>query len=147
MPILDLENHVISGGIMNSYVLMMQSVLDGIPWSSEKAKAAGFPSIPAARNRLLGSAHFLGDPEEEWAKLEAQFDEVLKEIIEAWGKPEYGGSGTAGLRWVGVCPEIKRLAYWRRGDHIAYLKLELCDDTRIRMLSLGERALHESDAK
>lgn len=130
---------------MSNYLSVMQSVLDGVPWTPEKAEEEGFPSIHAARDRILGSAEVWDDTEEEWNALESCFEQAVAEIQQSWGAPQSHGRG-ASRSWHAVFPEIERIAYWQRGDRIAYIKLELCDNTRIRMLSLGERHVQERES-
>lgn len=127
---------------MSSYLAVMQSILDGVPWTPEKAEVEGFPSIHAARDRILGCADVWEDSEEEWQELESRFEQAVIEIRQSWGVPESHGP-RASRSWHGAWPEIERLAYWRRGDRIAYIKLELCDNTRMRMLTMGERYVQE----
>jgi hypothetical protein len=120
------------------YLPVIESVLRGVPWTAASAKAAGFVSIRAARQRTLGSAHFVDDEGPKWDALATVFDAALDEIREAWGEPEdVSGMGRKG-------PSDERVAYWRRADRIVGLSLRLGDNTRIRSLSVAERSLEES---
>jgi hypothetical protein len=120
------------------YLPVIESVLRGVPWTAASAKAAGFVSIRAARERTLGMAHFVDDEGPRWDALATMFDAALAEIREAWGEPEYvSGMGRKG-------PSDERVAYWRRGDRIVHLILTLWDNTRIRVLYVGERTLDET---
>jgi hypothetical protein len=118
------------------YLLVIEAVLRGVPWTAASAKAAGFVSIRAARERILAGAHFIDDEGPEWDALETKFEAALAEIRAAWGEPE--------LVWRdSTAWHLERAAYWRRGDRIAYLTRTLEDNTRIRHLCVGERTLEE----
>jgi hypothetical protein len=120
------------------YLPVIESVLRGVPWTAASAKAAGFVSIRAARERTLAIAVFIDDEGPEWDALETKFDAALAEIREAWGEPEFVSG--MGLKE----PSDQRVAYWRRGDRIVKLILTLEDNTRIRELRVGERTLEET---
>ncbi len=141
-----------------NYVSAMQCLLGDLSGLPETAKGAALPFVSANWSSILGSASFLDDEEwdeldevrfEEpvkeisWEELEVRFEEAVKEISRAWGRAD--GSGDAGLCWPGAGPppEVERVTYWKRGNRIAYVLLELCDNTRIRMLSLGEGTQRE----
>src|SRR6516162_1151843 len=99
--------------VTSAYCSIMQSILDGVPWSSETAKAAGFPIVEGARERMVDVA-FPWSEEPSWQDLESMFEEAVAAISGPWGKPEFVGRGDAGLCWSRF-QQVECLAYWKRG--------------------------------
>lgn len=80
--------------------------------------------------------------QELWAGFLQQYQEVVREITSVWGTPQFEGTWSdSGFpswhHWV------VRLAYWQRGDAIAYVECDQQDSETPMILSVGVKAGEE----
>ena len=82
------------------------------------------------------------EAEELWADFLHQYQKVVQEITTVWGIPQFEGTWEdAGFpSWH---HRVVRLAYWQRGDAIAYVECDQEDSETPMVLSVGTKAGEE----
>jgi hypothetical protein len=70
-----------------------------------------------------------------FAELKADFDRAVEEVAGAWGPPTY--EGTVDRDDFPAWSEALVLAFWQRGDAVAYVALRHDDDHQPMFLEIG----------
>jgi hypothetical protein len=82
------------------------------------------------------------ETQELWANFLSQYQETVQAISMAWGEPQFDGSyeDTGFPSWHHW---VARLAYWQRGDAIAYVECDQQDSEAPMILSIGVKVGEE----